>query len=264
MTADLRRVGAPPNSYARAWAAGLAALALLASAGPSSAAAFVDAGVPDIKAGDWVKVARPQPVQLLFQFQTKGAPNGRATTFLKQTVVDTVKNSGLFSEVDETPVANGAVLNIVINNVVDPKQLQEAEGKGAVTGATMFLAGNSVRDSYVCTVDYVAGPNAPTITKTAHHGVIVQIGIINSTPTNAVKVGSTKDAVFTMARECVSNPLNEIAADPGFQASASTPQAPASPSPPETTPPPAAPPSSSPASSGAPSGPQPQAVPPSQ
>src|SRR5215472_2754898 len=110
---------------ARSWAALFAMVLLVAGfGGAATAAAFVDAGVPDVKAEDWVKPAHPQPVQLLFQFQTKGAPNARATKFLKQTVFDTVKGSGLFSEVDETPVPNGAVLNIVINNVIEPKEMQ--------------------------------------------------------------------------------------------------------------------------------------------
>lgn len=200
------------------WMAGLAvAFGTLAVAGLASAAVYVDAGTTDLKPEDKVVVAHPQPVQLLFEFQTKGAPNARATKFLKSHVVDTVKASGLFSDVSDAATANGAIVSVVINNVINPEELRAAEGKGFVTGATFFVAGSNVRDSYICTIDYVAGPHSAKITRTAHHAVITQMGLINSPPVGAVKIGSMNDAVFTMARQIVANPLNAIAGDPGFQ-----------------------------------------------
>ena len=203
------------------WAAGVVFLAaFLAAAGTASAAAYVDAGTPDVKPEDRVVVAHPQPVQLLFQFKTKGAPNAQATKFVKQQVIDTVKNSGLFSDVSDAPAANGALLNISIDNVILPKEMRAAEEKGAVTGATLFIAGSNIADHYLCTVDYLGGPQSKQITKTARHALIIQLGLINSPPANAVKVGSTKDAVFTMVRQIVANPLNALAADPDFQSGA--------------------------------------------
>jgi hypothetical protein len=96
--------------------------------------------------------------------------------------------------------------------------MKNAEGKAFVTGATFFVAGTTVRDRYDCTIDYVAGPTAPKITKTAHHSVITQLGMINSPPAGAVKMASTTEAVVTMSRQIVANPLNALASDSGFQA----------------------------------------------
>jgi hypothetical protein len=201
-----------------------AVLVLAMHAGGARAAGYVDAGLPDLTAEQKVVVKNPQPVQLLFQFQTKGAPNARATKFVEQQVLDTVKNSGLFSDVSDAPTANGAILSVTINNAPDPGDMAAAEVKGAVTGATLFIAGSTVRDNYICTVDYVASPTAPKISASAKHGVYFQMGLINSPPPNAVKVeGGIKGAVFTMVRQIVSHPLNTIAADPGFQTASAAP-----------------------------------------
>jgi len=217
-----RRVLLAGPARTRGWAA--LALALLLAGGLSvaagqraSAAAFVDAGLGDVAAEKKVVVANPQPVQLLFQFDTKGAPNLQATKFVKQVVVDTVKASGVFSEVSEGPTANGAILNVVIDNVVDDAEMKAAVGSGFATGLTLGLAGTTARDHYNCTVEYVGGPSAAKITRTAQHAILIQLGLINSTPPNAVKVeGGTKGAVFTMTRQIVANPLNALAADPAF------------------------------------------------
>lgn len=244
-----RRTGL--GALARLWIARvLLALALVGLAGAASAAAYVGADTPDVKPEDWVKVATPQPVQLLFTFDTKGAPNGAATKQLKQQVLDTVKKSGLFSEVSDDASANGAVLNIVIDNVIDPQELQAAEAKGAVTGATLFIAGSNVTDHYVCTIDYLPNATAAKITRVAKHSVIIQLGLINSPPPNAVKIGSAKDAIYTMVREIIDNPLNAIAADPGFAggpptpspAAATAPATQATAAPAQSTSPPPAPP----------------------
>jgi hypothetical protein len=200
--------------------AAIVAAGVAAASGPARAAEYIGSSLTDVKPEDKAVVGNPQPVQVLIQFQTKGAPNGRATKYVKQQVLDTVKASGLFSDVSEAPTANGAILSVVINNVAAPKDLQEAEAKGFVTGATFFIAGNNVADYYDCTVDYVAGPSATKITRNAHHSLITQVGLINKPPTGAVKVGAIKDAVFMMVRQIVSNPLNEIGKDPAFPGAA--------------------------------------------
>ena len=155
------------------------ALALVGWASAATAAIYIGTGLTEVKAEDRAKVDHPQPVQLLFVFKTKGAPNAAATKLVKQNVFDTVKASGLFSEVSQTPTANGAILSVVIDNVVDPEEMRKAEAKGALTGATFFVAGTNVTDHYVSTVDYVAGPNAAKISKTAQQILITQLGIIN-------------------------------------------------------------------------------------
>jgi hypothetical protein len=219
-----------------AFALMLAAIVVAMTGGAALAATFVDASLPDVAAEKRVVIAKPQPVQLLFQFQTKGAPNAQATKFVKQTVVDAVKASGLFSDVSEGPAPNGAVLNVVIDNVVEPGDMSAAAGKGVVTGATLFIAGSTIQEHYKATVEYVGGPTALKISRTAQHSIYSQMGLINSPPPNGVKAeGGIKGAVFTMARQIVSNPLNDLASDPGFALS-STPEAAASTPPVSPTP----------------------------
>lgn len=207
----------------------LAAAALVFSAGGAGAGIYLDNGLSDVKPEQWAKVAQPQPVQLLFEFQTNGAVNARATKFLKAKVVETVKSSGLFSDVLDQPAPNGALLHVVINDVVNKS---EAEGKGFATGLTFGLAGNTVADNYDCTVEYVPGPNADKISKTAHHRLYSQVGMTAPTPPNATKAASLQEAIFTMTRQCVSNPLNAVAGEPAFGgvvASAAPAAAPAAP-----------------------------------
>jgi hypothetical protein len=212
----------------------LLVMSLACSATTATAAMYIGAGLTEVKAGDRAVIAHPQPVQLLFVFQTKGAPNAAATKFTKQMVTDTVKASGLFSEVSEAPVANGAILSVVINNVVEPQEMRDAEAKGALTGATFFVAGSNVTDHYIGTVDYVSGPTAPKISKSARQILITQLGLINSAPKDAIKVGGGKAAITALVTQIVGNPLNDVGKDPGFQvaeagptAAASAPAAPA-------------------------------------
>jgi hypothetical protein len=193
-------------------------LAIALLAGQASAAAFVDTGLPDLKPEQMVVVPHPQPVQLLVEFRTKGVANAKATQFVKQQVIDTVKASKLFSDVAEAPTTNGALLDVIIDDVVVPEEMHDAEAKGFATGATFFIAGSTVREHYTCEIDYVGGPNAPKLTRTANHSILIQLGLINSPPPNAVKVeGGTRAAVMMMVRQIVSNPLNALASDPGFQ-----------------------------------------------
>jgi hypothetical protein len=216
-----RVVGRRPVRRWTSWAcAGLAALFALSLAGAAAPASYIDSTLGEIKPQDKVAVASPQPVELLFQFQTKGALNARATKLLKDKVVEAVKSTGVFSQVSDTPTANGAVLEVIINDAPSSGDMSSAEGKGFVTGATFFVAGSTIRENYDCTINYVAGPGAAKLTRTANDGVYFQMGLINSPPENAVKIGSLKEAIFAMARFIIINPLNALAGDPGFQTAA--------------------------------------------
>ncbi|HKP77677.1 MAG TPA: hypothetical protein VJU34_00960, partial [Phenylobacterium sp.] len=127
---------------AAAWA--ICALAFFcAITEPAAAAGYVGAELMDVKPEAKVTVASPQPVQLLFNFATKGAPNKQATKFTKEEVLKTVKASGLFSEVSEAPTPNGAILSVTIDNTVAPGAMNEAAAKGVVTGATLFIVGSN-------------------------------------------------------------------------------------------------------------------------
>jgi hypothetical protein len=236
-------------SGAGRWAA-LAPLLLvifmLAAAVPRQAAAamFVGDDLSDVAVEKRVVVAHPQPVQLLVQFLSKGAPSAAATKQVKPLVLEAVKTSGLFSDVTDASAPNGAILNVVIENVISPADLKDAKSQGFATGATLFIAGSTVRDHYVCTIDYISSPGAAKITRSAKHVLIMQLGLINSPPQNAVKIdGGAKQAIAVMVRQIVSNPLNDLAADPAFATPAvvEPPSGAPSPDPAAASPPPAAP-----------------------
>jgi hypothetical protein len=268
MTQTVRAVKLGVGKRALGWtAAAFMSLGIVGAAGSASAASYIDAALGEVKPADKVVIANPQPVQLLFEFQTKGALNARGTQMLKAKVLDAVKSTGMFSDISDAPVANGAVLEIVLNDAPAPGDMAAAEGKGFVTGATFFVAGSTVRENYICTVNYIAGPTSPKITRTVNDGVYFQIGLINSPPANAVKIGGMNDAIFAMARLVVVNPLNALGSDPAFLPGGSAPTASAA-APADATPPttataasaPAAPPATTPVTAPTPA-PVPQATP---
>ncbi|MDQ0466008.1 hypothetical protein QO010_003801 [Caulobacter ginsengisoli] len=253
----IKLLGSIERRALRLFMALMVAAGLACSPVAAMAATYVSAELGDVKPEDKAKVESPQPVQLLFQFKTKGSPNAAATKFLKAKVTEIVTNSGLFSSVSEAPVANGAVLSVVIDNVITPEEMSKATGQGVKTGATLFIAGSNITDHYVSTLEYVSGPGAPKITRSAKHALITQMGLINSAPEGAVKIGSMKDGVFTMASQIILNPLNDIAKDPAFAGGTPGPaDAPAAPADavPAT---PAAPPAPEPAPAAAPAEPTP-------
>ena len=177
------------------------------------ASVYVDTGIKELKPEERIKIANPQPVQLLFQFQTKGVANGQATDLLKKTVLSAVQDSGLFSQVGDGPAANGALLNITIDNV---PLTDDAFAKGFVTGFTFGLVGSTVGDGYICTVDYLPAPNAPKITKSVRDAIYTSLGATAGTPDHAQKVSGFEEAAKLMAHKIVANGLNELAKDPGF------------------------------------------------
>lgn len=187
----------------------VAALALMTT---GCATMFVDSGLKDVPASDFMKPPAPKPVQLLFGFQTKGAPNARATKFLNDDVFNLVKASGLFSSVGTEPVEGGALLSVTINNV---PVTEDAFAKGFATGLTFGLAGNTVTDGYVCTIDYLAGSGRPTLQTKTRHALHTNIGA-KKAPPNAVKAKSATEAVKTMSNQIVANGLKDLSHDPGF------------------------------------------------
>ena len=174
--------------------------------------AYLDAKPGEVPPQSIQKPASPQPVQLLFAFQNKGAAATRATDILSPKVQEQVQSSGLFSQVAAAPVPGGALLNVVIDRVPP----EDAASKGFATGLTFGLAGNYVADQYACTVTYVAGPGAASIVKQAHHTIYTAIGNVSAPPDN-IKVDSNDDAVYTMTRQIVAHALRDLSLDPNFQ-----------------------------------------------
>lgn len=186
---------------------GLSALAL-----SGCASFYVDTATKEIPVEAYKKPALAKPVQVVFEFQTKGVPNAAATKFLSPQVMEQIKGSGLFSEVKETPVPDGALLSVVLNNV---PMSDDAFSKGFVTGLTFGLAGSQVSDGYICTMKYLPAPQAAPITKTARHAIHTVIGAKEG-PANGTKMESIEMAVKTMTRQIVSTALNDLSHDPAF------------------------------------------------
>ena len=172
---------------------------------------YVDNGLQDLRPDEKVAVANPKPVQLLFEFQTKGVENGRATDFIKGEVQATVQASGLFSQLGGTPVPDGSLLHIVINNVGNT---DEAVSKGFATGLTLGLAGNTFTDGYICTVDYLAG-GTKKFEQVTRDMIYSNIGA-KSAPEHAEKAASLEIAIKTVTRRMVSHALNDLARNPEF------------------------------------------------
>ncbi len=175
------------------------------------ASMYVDTATRDIQPGDIKPVAQPQPVQLKFEFQTKGAPNATATAYLKDQVAEQVKKSGLFSSIDGP--AGGALLNIVLNNI---PLTDNPEGKGFVTGLTFGLAGSVVTDGYVCKLTYLPAGDAQPVNKEVRHAIHATIGNANP-PENAIPSKDGDEAVRTMTRQIVDNALKDLSHDPNFK-----------------------------------------------
>lgn len=182
-----------------------------AAAGAAWAGAYVDNGLPDLKAEDLAKVAQPAATQLLFEFQTRGVTNQRATTEVKKWVVETVQASGLFTSVSEGPLPEGGLLTVTINNVPQ----DGAAGKGVVTGLTFGLKGTTVADYYDCTFEFTPAPGAAKVSKTLRHTIYTTIGA-SAEPENATKVKNIGVAVEMMVRQAVSHGVNDLGKDPAF------------------------------------------------
>jgi hypothetical protein len=189
--------------------AGLALFAVLSS---GCATMFVDTGLKDVAASEYTQPPQVKPVQMLFNFQTKGAGNARATKFLAEEVNATVKASGLFSEIGSQPVAGGALISVTINNV---PVTDNAFSKGFATGLTFGLAGNTVTDGYICVVDYTAAPGMPMLEAKTRHAIHTNIGA-KKAPANGVRAKSPEEAVKTMTRQIVGNALKQLSNDPEF------------------------------------------------
>jgi hypothetical protein len=202
-----------PHSVARILRGLLIAATLSGSALLTGCASvYVDTATKEIPVAEMKKVAQPKPVQLTFEFQTKGAPNPRATDFLKEAVSTQIKASGLFASVEAAPASNLSVLSVKLDNI---PLTDNPAAKGFVTGLTFGLAGTAVTDGYVCTLQYLPAGQDKIITATAKHAIHTTIGNASPPPT-AKKSADMGEAVKTMTHEILSTALSDLAANPSF------------------------------------------------
>lgn len=199
------------RSFVQSLALGLvvAAAAMLSGCATS----YVDTATKEVPVASMKRPEQPKPVQLVFEFQSKGAPNARATEFLKDDVLKQVSESGLFTNVTTTPTPNAALLNVTLNNV---PVTDNAYGKGFVTGLTFGIAGNVVTDGYICELSYLPAGQTQPIVKRERHAIHTAIGNA-SPPAGAEKSPDVRTAVRKMTRDIVSNALKDLADDASFQ-----------------------------------------------
>lgn len=195
-------------SWWRVFAAAALSLALT-----GCASFYVDGNTPEVAKTQFTQPPRLQPVQLLFEFQTKGVPNVQGTQALKARVMAQVRQSGLFKDVLEEPTDGAGVLSLTLNNV---PLSDDAFSKGFVTGLTFGLAGSKVSDGYICTAKFSPTGDGVAVSKSSRHAIHTTVGAA-ATPGNATKMGSAEEAVFTMTRQVVSQVLNELSKDPNFK-----------------------------------------------
>ncbi|KAF0812325.1 hypothetical protein IGB42_03315 [Andreprevotia sp. IGB-42] len=202
------------QNYARLPLSALALLAITLLSGCSSV--YVDTATKEIPVAEFTKPATPKPVQVVFEFQTKGVPNPAATDYLKGQVLDQAIASGLF-EVKATSADKGTgLLNITLNNI---PLTDDAAAKGFATGLTFGLAGTAVTDGYVCTVSYLPAAQSDAVQGTSRHAIHTVIGNAKA-PENAVKSASIDIAIRTMTREILSNAFNALSKDDKFKQAA--------------------------------------------
>jgi hypothetical protein len=181
------------------------------------ASAYLDPATQDVPLSAMHQVAKPKPVRMNFEFQTRGAPNSRATAFLKDAVTEQIKASGLFLTLEGG--ADAAILDVKINNI--PLNDDSPAAKGFVTGFTFGLVGSSVSDGYECKVSYLPPQQSVPIVKTAKHAIHTTLGNA-SPPAGTIKTENLEQAVRKMTHAILSNALRDLSQDSGFNDSPTT------------------------------------------
>lgn len=188
-------------------------VAALASSLGGCASFYVDGNAPEVPSAAFTKPAQPAEVQLIWEFQTRGVANVRATELLKARVKEQIANSGLFSSITETPASGGAMLSVTVNNI---PLSDDAVSKGFVAGLTFGLAGQTVGDGYECTARYLSGRSgAPAAVSTGKHIIFANIGAA-SQPPGSIKASSAEEAVGLMLRQLISRTLNDLSKEKNF------------------------------------------------
>lgn len=177
------------------------------------ASVYVDGNAPEVPAAQFKRPPNPIDVQLIWEFQTKGVANARATEILKARVREQVAASGLFAGVSDAPAASKALLSITVNNV---PLSDDAARKGFVAGLTFGIAGQTVGDGYECTMRFSSGrSDAAPLTRTGKHVIYTSIGS-GDPPPGAQRMADVEAAVTTMLRQLLSRTLNDLSRDPAF------------------------------------------------
>jgi hypothetical protein len=193
-------------------------LAISVSAPTFAAKWFVDNTLGDVKLEEKVTATAPQPVQLVFEFQRDGKAVPAAVKQVKPMVLEALKERGIFSQVAETPTTNGALLSIVINNVVNKEELSKIKKKAFGAGLSFGLGSGLVAtDHYFVNFELIPATGKPSIKTIVEHAIHMKYGNTKA-EIPGTQVKNVIEAVRGMVNQSVAKGLNNIAADPGFAA----------------------------------------------
>ena len=197
---------APAGGSRRAGAVVALALGLLLS-GCISATSYVDPALPPVSLAEVTPPANPRPVQLLFEFRTRGSPNFTATDLVRPRVIAALSESRCFSSVTVTPQQGARLLSISIDNIVLTDDL---EAKAFGTGLTFGLAGTMVTDGYVMEAS-LGGPGEAPANRTYRHALHTAIGNAPAPPGLAPM--TPQEAVNRIIDQLVLSMLRDMARD---------------------------------------------------
>lgn len=207
------------TTWHRTAATFLLSLMLLVGATAAEAAKwFIDNTLGDVKPEEKVSVVEPKPVQLIFEFMRDGKAIAAAKKQVKPLVIAAIKEQGVFSEVTEAPTPNGAILNIVITNIVDKEELAKLKKKAFGAGLSFGLASGVVAtDHYNVDFELVPATGKPSVKTQVQHAIHMKYGKTDvAIPGTEVK--KVMDAINGMVRQTTARGINNLAGDPGFAA----------------------------------------------
>jgi hypothetical protein len=182
----------------------LAALSLLLS-GCLAPTLYVDRTLPPASKEDVVAKSAPQPIQFLYEFQTKGSANARATELTRERALNVVKDSAMFSTISGEPQANQRRLTVVINNY---PITQDAASRGFGVGLTFGLAGTVVTDGYDCTA-VLTVPGGQPLKLNFKHALHTAIGN-TAPPAGLTAEPSIQDAITKVVTQLMWSIMRDV------------------------------------------------------
>jgi hypothetical protein len=168
---------------------------------------YVDPALPVVKVAALKPNPNPQPVCLVFEFQTNGKPNKRATKEVLPKITQALESSRLFASLIATN-QQGATstprLSLVLNNQAD---IGSAVGKGVGTGLTFGTAGSLVTDGYVFNATFERLGHEP-IKREYRHAIHSTVG--NKKGPAGLQPVDLNEAIDIVVEQLVFNLLKDL------------------------------------------------------
>lgn len=142
--------------------------------------------------------------------------NAKATKMVKPWAIEDLKKTGDFSDVVETPTADGAVISIKFDNVVIKEELDKAKKQAFGAGLGFGLFGGVVAvDHYVVSFDYVAATGAAPIHTEVKHELYSKYGK-KDVEVPGTEYAKADEAVKVLVRQALERGANNLVSDPSF------------------------------------------------